>query len=224
MKLRKHAGKQQISAEKNESILFYDKRTKRYRKRDRNIPISFYNKRTMRYRKRDRNIPISFYSKRTKRYRKRDRNIPISFYSKRTKRYRKRDRNIPISFYNKRTKRYRKRKRNVPISFYNKRMELYLKREENAENKAKSTLYLQDVEEESVSWCDLNKASILDKAAAYALFAFFCISVLLGLTLNIMLYRERLGVSTEFEQRFINSIPETLRTILSKEEYRRPAL
>ena len=167
MKLRKHAGKQQISAEKNESILFYDKRTMRYRKRDRNIPISFYNKRT---------------------------------------------------------KRYRKRKRNVPTPFYNKRMELYLKREENAENKAKTTLYLQDVEEESVSWCGLNKASILDKAAAYALFAFFCISVLLGLTLNIMLYRERLGVSTEFEQRFINSIPETLRTILSKEEYRRPAL
>ena len=123
MKLRKHAGKQQISAEKNESILFYDKRTKRYRKRDRNIPISFYNKQT---------------------------------------------------------KRYRKRKRNVPTPFYSKRMELYLKREENAENKAKTTLYLQDVEEESVSWCDLNKASILDKAAACALFAFFCISVLLG--------------------------------------------
>ena len=146
-----------------------------------------------------------------------EKNEPISFYEKRME-YRQREKNDPTAFYVKQTKRYPEREKNEPISFCEKRMELYREREEDAESEAKTELYYQDSEKKSVFW------SILDKAAAYALFAFFCISLLLSLILNIMLYREQLGVSTEFEQRFMDFIPETLRVILSKEEYRRKAL
>ena len=46
----------------------------------------------------------------------------------------------------------------------------------------------KDTQEDPVSWSDL------DKATAYAILAIFCIGVIIGLTLILLLYRDRFGI------------------------------
>lgn len=62
----------------------------------------------------------------------------------------------------------------------------------------------KDTQEDPVSWSDL------DKAAVYTLLTIFCFGVVVMLIMVILLYRDRFGVSTEFEQRLLDFIAQTL--------------
>lgn len=95
------------------------------------------------------------------------------------------------------------KEKNEPISCCDKQTDQHCEREENAEDKTKTTPRREDSDEEPISWSDLEKSTV------YALLAFFCIALVIGFTLIVMLYRERLGVSTEFEKYFMDFIAET---------------
>ena len=83
-----------------------------------------------------------------------------------------------------------------------KQTDQYCEHEENAENKSKATPHRKDPDE-PISWSDLEKSTV------YALLAIFCIALVIGFTMIVMLYRERIGVSTEFEKYFMDFIAET---------------
>ena len=94
------------------------------------------------------------------------------------------------------------KEKNEPISFHDKQTDQHCEHEENAENKSKTTLHCEDPDEEPISWSDLEKSTV------YALLTIFCIALVIGFTLIVMLYRERFGVSTEFEKYFMDFISE----------------